>query len=283
MPDAQGGPSNIRLNLKHRRDDRVYPTRDTMDWDRCPVYRRLNKDGWVPRGQPWTPNLLLGIAIGDGLSHHYKAGIEAELVTETRIREGYVENPEWTIAGLVKLGLRGLRAAIDADVTRGGIVLRVDESVGVGRPDLVFRTQGAGLLAVSDTKVSLFVDSRYRASRLAEYETDHQMWHYIWEVGEHYGEMVSLCRVLQVILTPKTVATCYDIENITSERIQFWLRGAERLWDGMAREDPPLECAPSPRFSSCNGKYGQCIYMDWCHLFGGNAEKAEAYYERRER
>lgn len=262
----------------------IFSPSDTKDWDRCPLYRELKREGWEPRGARWEPNKLLGTAIGDGLSESYRHWTDPNpsqfglsIVTQ-RLTDGYVENPAWTLEALKKLALRGFNKALsESAIPQGALIIRVDETVGVGRPDLVLRNL-RGQLEVWDTKVSLALDPRYVKSRISEYETDHQVWHSAWTVSEHFGETVAISGIQQIVLTPRTLYDPYTV-TITESRLQFWLSGAESIWQAM-EEERQGKRPVVPRFSSCQSKYGRCIYHDWCHLFGGDPEKSAAYYAK---
>lgn len=225
--------------------------------------------------------MLLGAAIGDGLSESYRHWGDSDplavgLVTALeRLETGFVETEEWTLAGLTKLVTRGHLAAVVEDIPGTGTIIRVDESLGVGRPDLICR-DAHGQLWITDTKVSLTIDPRYRASRLAEFETDHQLWHYAWEAEQFYGERVVMVGVHQIILSPKTISTRFDFP-VTPERLAFWLKGAEQAWRDRAEEEAGQRPVV-PRFSSCWGKYGRCEYLEACHQFNLDPKKMDAYY-----
>lgn len=255
------------------------------DWIRCPVYAQYTREHWVPRDRPWTPHMLLGIAIGDGLSECYRHWDDPNppeygLPVALKVLEaGYQETSEWTLAGLTKLVTRGLQAAVEEDAPRGHPILRIDESIGVSRPDLICRAPDG--LEIIDTKISLTVDARYRAQRLAEYDTDFKTWHYAWEVEQFYGEPVARTGIHQIILSPRPVSTLYPVP-VTRERLAFWLRMAEQLWQDRGDEDAG-RCPRIPRMASCHTKYGLCDFYAACHEFGGDPGRMGAYYERGER
>ena len=253
----------------------VFAPTDVKDWDRCPMYRQLKKEGRKPRDEKWTPNMLLGTAIHAGLAGLYAGLLNPVTLLDMALDSGYIENDEWPKLALSKLAKRGLNAAIELEVMRGGVFIVADASIGYCRPDLVFRRDGH--LYVVDWKVSLKLDHRYEAARLAEFDTDHQMWHNAWEVGEYLSEPVAKVIVAQVVLTPRCHASTFEIV-ITPERLAFWLRGAKRLWEDMEAERVGVRPL-APRFSSCHGKYGACSYVPWCHEFGGDAARANVYYE----
>ena len=260
----------------------VFAPTDTQDWDRCPVYRKLNREEWRPRDQVWTPNLLLGIAIGDGLSEAYRHWSDpnpesfGRPVAFKALEDGYVENPEDTLPGLVRLVGRGLEAAIKEDAPRGRAIVRVDVSLGVCRPDLIVR--GPSGLSTINTKVSRQVRPDYRGVRLAEYETSGQLWHEAWEAQQFFGEPVVSRGVLQVVLSPRLGATLMEWP-VTSEGMAFWLSEAEATWalmDQERRGERPV----TPRHASCHGKFGRCVFLDACHEFRLDPERMAAYYTK---
>lgn len=239
----------------------------TTDWQRCPLYYALKRE-WAPRGGIWTPNKLLGTAIGDGLSALYRGNSEPEEVVRRVIGEGYVPNDEWPLESLVRLGLRGFqRAALD-DVCRGAEVLMVDEPLpSRARPDLVLRVPGQGICVI-DTKVSLKGGFRY----VTEYTYSHQLYHYAWEVGEDLGEPVTWCKIHLINLTP--LDTMLHPVEIRPAQLKLWLKGAKRTWASMASD------TPTAQFSGCITKYGRCEFLDACHVIGHDPDAMEALYER---
>ena len=125
----------------------------TTDWQKCPLYYSLKRE-WAQRGGLWTPNKLLGSAIGDGLSELYRGGSDPEEVVRRVLAEGFVPNDDWDLAGLTKLALRGYSRAASDMLHLGGDVLKVDDPLpSRARPDLVQKTHDG--IVVTDTKVSL--------------------------------------------------------------------------------------------------------------------------------
>lgn len=254
----------------------------TEDFARCPIYARLNKE-WEPRGAEWTPNMLLGRAIGEGMSQHYRlmkgspvgsTPTPSEKALET-ISEGYVPNDTWTIEALRKLVTTGLREALQTTPVQGTILM-VDEPLpSRARPDVVFRHPSAGLTVV-DTKVRFKLDPRYREKALAEYETWWQGWHYAWEVGEVLGEPVKYIGPHLITLTPRVQGVYHPIE-VSPERVAFWHRQAEMLWYKMR---DPVEWG-TPNWFSCHGKFGRCVYYDACHACHLDEDKMAILYQRK--
>ena len=252
----------------------VYAPTPTEDFARCPVYQRLNKL-WEPRGAEWTPNILLGRAIGEGMSQHYRLlkhpteenRVDPLFVALTVLEEGYVEQETWTLEGLRKHTRAGLKEAIDTTPVQGPILM-VDEPLGSGaRPDVVYRHPSTGL-SIADTKVRFKLDPRYREKAFAEYDTWWQGWHYAWEVGEYLGEPVKSIGPHLITLTPKVRGEHHPIE-VTPARVSFWLKQAEVLWarmgDSFHTAPLPLELL-TPNWFSCYGKFGRCFAYDACHV-----------------
>lgn len=239
----------------------------TADWLRCPMYAHLRREGWTQRGVAWTPNRLLGTAIGDALSTLYRgesksaAKDKVELVT----RLGYMANDTWDLSALTRLATRGYERAAADRLHEAGEVLMVDDPLpSRARPDLVQRVPGQGLV-VTDTKVTL----KGGEDRLSEYYTSHQLFHYAWEVGEVLQEPVAWVRIHLVTLTP--VQTYLHPIQVTPARLAFWLRGAERAWRGMSEE-------PAPDFTACQSKWGPCEYIPACHVLNLDPDAMESAY-----
>lgn len=259
----------------------VYSPSETENWLTCPVWRQFSKS-WTPREIEWEPARVLGVAVQEGLNVVLRGQggeREVEAAVTQRLQAEFVEQPKYTLPGLVKLALRGVEVTLDADLLSRHQILMVDEPLSGSRPDVVSRHETEGL-GVTDFKVSQKVDERYRAQRLSSYETDDQFWHYAWEVGETLGEPVKWFRPVVVILTPKaTVLT--DTIHVTPTRLKFWLEGAESHWRDMDAEDRGLR-ATAPNWQSCRGgRFGPCKAYDYCHIFNRDDTKAIVYYDRR--
>lgn len=271
----------------------AYAPTPTEDFARCPIYACLNKE-WEPRGAEWTPNILLGRAIGDGMTQYYRqrkarenprdpCDPTPEDVALKVLEAGYVEQETFTLDGLRKHVRAGLRTAIETSPVRGPILM-VDEPLGSrARPDVVYRHPSAGL-SIVDTKVKFKLDPRWRQKTLDEYETWWQGMHYAWEVGELLGEPVRYIGPHLITLTPKVNGEYHPIE-VSPERLAFWLRQAETLWAQMDAQHQAVEegASPIPNWFSCHGKYGRCVFYDWCHIVHGDQEKAEVLYQRKRR
>ena len=258
----------------------------TEDFARCPIYARLNRE-WEPRGAEWTPNMLLGRAIGDGMTACYKnTRGDGQLLDPLQtaldaLQAGFVEQDTWSIEALRKLVTTGLREALQTTPVQGTILM-VDEPLpSRARPDVVFRHPSAGLTVV-DTKVRFKLDSRYREKALAEYETWWQGFHYAWEVGEVLGEPVKYMGPHLITLTPKVTGVYHPIE-VTPERVAFWHRQAVDLWwDMEGQKDTPLYLL-SPNWFACHGKFGRCFAYDACHVCHLDEDKMAILYQRKRR
>ena len=269
---------------------KVYSPSQTSDWLQCPLLRRFKRHStlpgegephkWEPREVEWNPARLLGIVTQVGYNWVLRGA--ADDVVENHVvdtlQEGFVEQPRYTLGGLTKIVLRGLEVLIAANLFDRHKILDLDEPLTYSRPDFVSRhdTQGLG---VTDLKVALRVDERYRAKRLSEYETDDQFWHYAWELGEHLGELVKWFRPVQLILTPRAVVL-QDTITVTPERLNFWLSGAQQHWADMQGEDEGSRPVV-PRWPNCRGgKYGVCGFYDACHNLNRDPKEMLMYYDR---
>lgn len=261
---------------------KVYSPTSTEAFARCPVYARLHRT-WEPRGMEWTPNMLLGRAIGDGMSHHYREmrnGRESTVspldLAMQVLREGYVPQETYTLDGLGKYVRAGLKEAIETSPVRGPILF-VDEPLESGsRPDVVYRHPSGGL-SIADTKVKLKVSDWQRRNKyvlLEEYETWWQGFHYAWEVGEQLGEPVKWIGPHLITLTPKPEGQYHPVE-VTPQRVAFWLRQAKVLW---AQMDLGVEY---PNWFSCRGKFGRCEFMDACHVLDLDEDKMAILYQKK--
>jgi len=241
----------------------------TSQFMACPLRHHLSHEGWRLRGQVWTPNQLLGTAIGDALSEHYRG--KDRPVPENTLRrvilEGYRDNDTWTREALVRLAQRGYERAVLDGLRETGDVLMVDDSLpSRARPDLVQRVLGG--LVVTDTKVTL----RGGTDRLSEYYTSHQLFHYAWEVEQTLGEPVEWCRIHYVMLTP--LNTVVHPVQISRARLKLWLEGVTPVWARMSAGERGAQ------FDSCMTKYGPCEYRDACHVLDLDPDRMESVYEK---
>ena len=267
---------------------RTYSPSQTADWLQCPILRQF-KRLWTPREVEWSPAKLLGIAVQAGINVYLNkqrgpweptddADALAEAMVTGVIQDGYVENSTHTVAGLVKLALRGVQVLLDKDLFARHAILMVDEPLGHSRPDVVSRHETEGL-GVTDFKVSRTIGDPYRAKRMSEYATDDQFWHYAWEVGATLGEPVKWARAVQVILAPRpdVLVNRWDVDP---DRLAFWLTGAEQHWRDMQAEDEGTRVV-APRWPNCRGgKWGICEFFDACHVLNRDPDKMGVFYER---
>lgn len=275
---------------------RVYSPSQTADWLTCPILRQFKRPStlrgeeqphvWEPRGsEEWTPNRLVGTAVQEGYNVYLRergAPSDLDEAAEGRvedvIRAGFVDQPKYTVEGLVKLVLRGVQALLDADLYARHQIIDLDEPLSYSRPDIISRHETQGL-GHSDLKVAFRIDERYRPKRMSEYETDDQFWHYAWEIAEHLGEPVKWFRPIQLILTPKATVL-KETFQVDPERLAFWLESARAHWDDMQAEDEGRKPIAG-RWQSClGGKYGPCVAYDFCHKFHRDPIQATLYYQR---
>ena len=85
-----------------------------MNWLICPTYGYLSKH-WEPIGE-WTPNRLLGIAVGKGLEILLSPGPVGALLSPEDallacLKDGYIEQDNWSLEALQALALKGYKAA----------------------------------------------------------------------------------------------------------------------------------------------------------------------------
>ena len=251
---------------------RVWSPSRTADHIKCPVFAKVRRE--VEPIADWAPNLLLGTALGAGLTAYYRGMRDGSLdpdaieeVSLTTLRSGYPEEGSevWALEGLEKMLLRVLEKALEEQVVyTGDTIVLVDEPVGSGgRPDLVVK-QRNGKWNVLDFKFSLKVEGQFAARNLAAYETDDQFWQYGWEVQQMYGGEVEWLRVLLMTGVPKAMVWPHRWQ-VTPQKMAFWLEGAEQAWEDMEAIEEGTR-PRAPRWQSCQGgRYGRCPYFGWCH------------------
>lgn len=255
----------------------------TEAWLRCPQYMQYKYEGWEPRLLNWAPNRTLGSAIAKGLEIFYmnqdhsdpgQLGWEA---CEVVMREQYQENDKWTYEGVLKLALKGYKAALANNIAAQETIVAAELPIGPCRPDLITRSKQTGGLIVTDTKVTLELDERYRAKRLSEYNASFQLWQYADVVGAYYGEPVTFVRVQLVILSPRCLALLHPIP-VTREGIALWRDSAEWAWAEMAKHAATGHYPP--RLTECFGKFGKCAFFDACHDLNRDRSQMNVLYEK---
>ena len=137
-------------------------------------------------------------------------------------------------------------------------------------------------LTVTDTKVKMKLDAKWRWKTLEEFEIDWQLLHYAWEVGEYFGEPVVYAGVQLIILTPKTWVERIPVK-IDPTRLAMWLKTAEQVWSDMGSEDMDLATRSTlHKWDSCHGKFGRCVFYDPCHIFHGDETQISQFFTRKE-
>jgi len=278
----------------HGASAQIYAPTTVEDWLYCPMYRHLRRT-WLPERVEWDPARLLGTSVGTGLSTHWRH-VRAGTAVDTpeywaTILEAAVAplRAEWqecdlTLGGAEKLVSRGLAEALAAGLDVGAGVLRVDESIGVSRPDLIVRKAQSlgGGLEVWDVKTARSLDARYVQERLSGYDTLWQLYHGAWEAEQYYGEKVIRCGILQVILSPKAQALLHPVEMDVTHLGQ-WLQTAEQVWQDMSAEERGSRPV-TQRYTSCEKRrYGRarCEFHAACHTCFLDEEKMARLYDRR--
>lgn len=263
----------------------IYSPTETESWLRCPVYRAYQKR-WAPRGN-WTPHRLLGNAIHAGLAAHYglpplrpdPSEALPLAVAYNVLDDEYVDQDEWTRDGLAKLIEKGLQAALTLDVLGlEGKVVAVEKRILRCKADLIHR-EPAGLV-VTDWKVKLELDSRYKDRTLGELTDAWQFKHDAWAISSHYGEPVVRVQAGVIVLTGRARAFLHPLLHLTSEHLDNWHQGAETAWLRMAEEDDGI-AAPTMNTTACR-RYGVCPYYDACHHLNGDETRFATLYDRVE-
>ncbi|MEK6879084.1 MAG: hypothetical protein AABY22_05720 [Nanoarchaeota archaeon] len=214
----------------------------------------------------------LALKIGGG-SRPVEVGLET-------LREGFQENETWTLPVLEKLVTKAIAVGIQTTPVRGDILMVDEELPSHSRPDVVWRDLVNGL-TVTDTKVKMKLDAKWRWKTLEEFEIDWQLLHYAWEVGEVLGEPVQYVSPHIISLAPTVNGVVHPVK-ITPHLLSLWHRQAENAWWRMEHE---IEAPPLPNLTSClrgNPRPGgRCEFVDLCHTMEGNEDKAAILYDRK--
>ena len=262
---------------------------------RCPMLWWLTKRGWRPQVEPeWTPNRLVGAAVGAGLAEVYRhydpmgdalQGLSSALQVAYRALEGeWVEQETWTIPTLQKLVERGVRLALEGPQLQGmaSVVLNEPHGLYGRRPDVVFRRMGDNRLVVDDDKVIMSLDARYEASRLAEYDHAWQIKDYAYHVGEYLAEPVAEGRYYLIVLGPRKHTTLHKVD-VSPESLKRWYASATSIWQTMDAVERGVQ-EPWQNLLVCTSKsthYGhRCPMYDACHVYHGDERAMLTLYER---
>ena len=280
----------------------VFPPTYTDDFIRCPVYARLRKTDWHLRAEAPHPGLYIGRALAKGLAAFYGqfeqgaiGGPGAEEIARQEVATALTwpfedGESEWTQAGVKKLCDKALTAALKTarELVGSETVIGAEYRLPHSRPDLISRDY-TGALIVTDTKYSLELDSRWRDKRISEYDTANQFWHYAWETEEFLGEPVTWFRLHLVTGIPcKSDLFPFRVDR---DRLAFWIQSTEAVWEQMAKymvftktlppQDLPLDLLPGNWQTCLTGKYGRCVYYEFCHTFHRNPDAAQVLYIQR--
>lgn len=259
---------------------------------RCPMLWLQTKRGLHPRVVPeWTPNQLVGSAIGLGLQYSYRqydwAGdplrtLPGALQAAYRALEGgWVDQETWSIPTLQKLVERGVKLALEGPQLTGmkSVVLN-EQGVYGRRPDVVFRREDGGLV-VDDNKVTLSLDARYKGERLEGYTRGWQIRDYAYHVGYYFEEPVVETRYHLIILGPRKEVVLHPV-IVSQDNLARWYRSAQAVWMTMwAIEQGHKEAWQN--LGVCTNKgvhFGhRCTLYDFCHVFDADVARAESLYE----
>src|SRR3990167_7431440 len=178
-------------------DERQFGPTATDAWMRCPTYYRFSRE-WEPR-VGWTPYMTLGNAIGAAVNAWlFKQAAPAALELGLEILRGkFQEQDDFTLEGLETLLERCFHKLVKTslqEILDHEIPVAAELTIGSGRIDLVTRDKTDKTLIITDHKASLQLDPKYIPSRLAEVETNWQLWDYAWRASQYYGEPVEWIR-----------------------------------------------------------------------------------------
>lgn len=270
---------------------RVYSPTTTEKWLRCPAFRAYDSHLHA-LDNDWSPAMVMGSAIGQGLAAYYE-DVQArpkntdaahrralsERFALQELERGYVTNDDWSLDALRKLVSKGLAKALTLDVLEGGLAKVAGTEIAVYdecRLDLLTSTPTG--MTVTDWKVKFNLEKKWEDKTLREYDNSWQLLHYAWRVSEHYQCPVNT-QIGMIVLQPTVRAVLYPVPT-PPERIANWLQSAKTVWAQMEREERG-EAVPFMRHNDACWRYGQCQFFALCHVFGGNTEAAAMFYEPR--
>jgi hypothetical protein len=286
-------PSGL-LNVVEGVGPRHYSPSEVDLFLRCPMLWWLTrKRGWVSRVEPaWTPNRLVGSAVGAGLTILYgqypdkgwpeKVSPESQEEAHRVLVEGWVDQDGWSLEALQRLVDRGLDVAVKGPQMEGvQSVVMAEQGVYGRRPDVILRFPDG--LVVDDNKVAMALDAHQEPYRLAEYDHSWQLLDYAWHVGEYLAEPVTLTRLHLIVLGPRKHVTLHQVP-VTRERLDRWYESAAGVWRTMEEMEQGSR-AVWMGLTACTNKglhFGQprCPMYDACHVYNGNERAMEVGFER---
>lgn len=295
---------------------KVYSPSQTAGWMRCPMKRALEKEGW--RGKFVATGHLAAIvgnavAAGLGVYNNYRQTLERqgrEVSTLTDSEKSHVASSCLGVAHTVaKMKMDeteklGFTVAMSANGYIMTMDQRTDETIsryiksdpipsgwriveaecdlgperGNARPDLVVRNEFG--LCVVDYKTVSEKKPQYWQKNLDAYRYSHQMFHYVWGVGDKFQEEVTRYYICALVTKP------YYAElapfQTTPESVQLWYQASQAAWATMQREDEGLQ---APFMAATHeDKFGPCPFQKACfdHLYDEQAMRADYIKVTRE-
>ena len=267
---------------------RTYGPTTVEKWMKCSVLMDLERR-WEPNSNNWTPNILVGKMVALGLATALRSpstptileltGVLSSLMNEERSQLDAQD--KYTEEGLMKLALKGVKLGLDYGIPFGGSIVAIEENIGGGRPDIVWRD--AGGLRFIDWKTSLSLDPQYVSQRLSQYEASWQLMDYAWRIREHYQETPITGGAVLLALSPRAKAYPFEFP-LDDEHIDAWLRDATEVWSHMEAQDRGTE-ARWHNWGACTtnpyAKDRKCPMFAGCHVALGDESKFKAWYQQR--
>lgn len=262
----------------------IYSPSSTVDWLRCPTYAKW-RNAVVPRTLEPSPAMLIGRAMAAGLAAYFKGSETpwSDIASQAAewLDTEWPDETRWTHTAIIRLMERALTTAIEQPEGARAIrdtetIVAVEQTIGECRPDLVTRNRD-GELVVTDAKYNHDVKSEWVPKRLQGVRFDWQLHHYAWAVGAYYGEPVAWIRRHLVVGSPKAISRLVQF-RVTAPQTAQWLSYAEWVWEQMTREragNIPI----GTNYASCDGKFGLCSLIPFCHDFHCNLDAARVLYD----
>lgn len=249
--------------------DALSPTQ-VEKWLKCPQLWEYEKT-WEPRVATLEPYRAVGLAVAAGLEAHYLKLHDPDEAARVTLALNFDATEQWPMETLRKLVLKGIRLALDLEVCDPSQVVAVEQPIGHCRPDLIHQEQDG--LVITDWKVRMSMDARYKDETLAKYNHSWQLLHYAWTVLTERKQPVARAQIGLIVLAPKGLSILHPVD-VSLPRIYEWFESAMLVWKQM-------QVSGSWRnYTQCSQPY-QCSFYEACHVYHGDPDRMEALYQRK--
>jgi hypothetical protein len=257
---------------------RIWSPSATKQFLFCPVYWRLNREGWV--GRDYGKLDAYG-ARGSGVAKAIELwnqtsdlegsieGLRVEITNEWEKRLvpqrawGAPAKPEPTLAQMIREATECFVAYTNAPVDHYDIVETeyTFKDHGNARADAIIRLRNGKLIPL-DYKVKAKAYTPWLEYKIREdFRNSWQMLHYCWALSEEQGRLVDEYAIL-ILWHDKKPKIEYVPYAVDSFRLEQWYKSAVNAW---ARMNDIVEGRSEPTEAAEHGdKFGPCVFEAAC-------------------